>query len=153
MGASAGNLQHVAQFIQLAVAPIFLLTAVAATLTVFAGRLARIVDRGRTLEDRAAPDDKHLHEELLVLERRAQVIYRALLLGVSAAILVCLLMTVAFLGEIFQFNPATPVALLFMAALFSYTGALLCLQREVFLAIGNFRLGIRAASPNEPNTL
>ena len=134
----------VAEFIQLAIAPIFLLMAVATTLTVFAGRLSRIVDRGRSLETRGTPDNAAHRDELRVLERRAQLIYRALSLGVSAAILVSLLMALAFAGEIFHFNTAGPVALLFMAALFAYTGALLCLLREVFLAIGNFRLGIRA---------
>ncbi len=137
----------VAEFIQLAIAPIFLLMAVATTLTVFAGRLSRIVDRGRSLEARGAPDNAAHRDELRALERRAQLIYRALSLGVLAAILVSLLMALAFAGEIFHFNSAGPVALLFMAALFAYTGALLCLLREVFLALGHFRLGIRAGKP------
>ena len=51
-------------------------------------------------------------------------------------------MTMAFLGEILQFNAARAVAWLFIGALFSYTGALLSLLREVFLALGGFRLGI-----------
>lgn len=146
MGSTTGNLANVAQFIELAIAPVFLLTAVAATLTVLTGRLARIVDRGRHLEART-PNNKHDHEELLLLEKRAQLIYRALLLGVSSAILVALLMSLAFAGEIFRFNTALTVAVFFMAALLAYTGALLCLLREVFLAIGSFRLGIHTASP------
>ena len=60
----------------------------------------------------------------------------------AAAILVCLLMTAAFVGEVLDAEPVKSVALLFIAALFSYTGALMCLLREVFLAIGSFRLGI-----------
>jgi hypothetical protein len=140
------SLQNVAQLIQLAVAPIFLLTAVATTLMVLAGRLARIVDRGRSLETQAAPANQIQREELLLIEKRAHIIYRALFLGVSAAILVCLLMTVAFAGEVFRFHVAKAVALLFMAALFAYTGALMCLLREVYLAIGSFNLGIHTVS-------
>ncbi len=136
-----GDLQDVARLIQLAVAPIFLLTAVATTLTVLAGRLARIVDRGRHLEARAAHDPTAHGDELLLLHRRAHIIYRALFLGVSAAILVCLLMTLAFLGEVLRVRVATSVVLIFIASLFFYTGALMCLLREVFLAIGSFRLG------------
>lgn len=132
-------LHDVTQLIHLAVAPIFLLTAVAATLTAFMHRLSRIVDRGRFIERQPTPDKK----ELLLLERRARLIYRALYLGVSAAILVCLLMTLAFLGATLGFNAARAVAWLFMGALFAYTGALVCLLREVFLAVGNFRLGIQ----------
>ncbi len=38
--------------IQLAVAPVFLLTAVAGMIGAVAGRLARIIDRARVVEDR-----------------------------------------------------------------------------------------------------
>lgn len=143
MGAITGDLEAVTRLIQLAVAPIFLLTAVATTLMVLAGRLARIVDRGRALEAHAATDPEPYADALRRLERRARLIYRALTMGVSAAILVCLLMTVAFLGEMLGFNSAKPVAILFIVALFAYTGALVCLLREVFWALGSFRLGIQ----------
>ena len=144
MGAFAGSsLQDVAQLIQLAVVPIFLLSAVATTMIVLLGRLARIVDRGRFLEDQPAPQVEAHSAELKILERRARIIYRSIFLAVTAAILVCLVMTCAFLGELFNFNPAYPVAFLFIAALISYTGALMTLLREVFLAISKFRLGIK----------
>ena len=39
------------QVIQLAVAPVFLLTGIGAFIGVFAGRLGRIVDRRRSLEE------------------------------------------------------------------------------------------------------
>lgn len=147
MGMGTGGLEEVTRLIQLAVAPIFLLTAVATTLMVLAGRLARIVDRGRSLEGRpAAPGSAPVKEELLRLERRARLIYLALTLGVAAAIMVCFLMTAAFMGEMFGFRAAKGVAVLFIGALFAYTGALLCLLREVFLAIGSFHLGIHPSS-------
>ena len=140
MAAPAGNLENVAEFIQLAVAPIFLLTAVAATLNVFVARLARIVDRGRDLELKTEADDKARAGELRALHKRARLIYRALYLGVGSAILVCLLMGAAFAGQLFGFNAARSVAVLFMAALLAYTSALMCLLREVFLTLGSFRL-------------
>lgn len=133
-----GDVEEIARLIQLAVAPVFLLTAVATTLMILAGRLSRIVDRGRAIETREGS-----REELELLERRAIFIYRALCLGVSSAILVSLLMTLAFLGQMLGYPAARAVALLFIGALFAYTGALICLLREVFLAIGGFRLGLR----------
>jgi hypothetical protein len=42
----------VAHAIQLAVAPVFLLTGIAAILAVMTNRLGRIIDRARVLEDR-----------------------------------------------------------------------------------------------------
>lgn len=143
---TTGNIADVAQLIQLAVAPIFLLTAVATTLMVLISRLARIVDRGRWLETRAAPENEHHRGELYLLERRARLIYRSLVLGVCAAISVCVLMMLAFAGALFEFNAARAVAWLFMAALLAYTGTLAFLLREVFLAVANFRWGIHTAA-------
>ena len=56
----ASNLDTVSHGIQLAVAPVFLLTAVAAMIGTVAGRLARIIDRARVLETRidASPADQ-----------------------------------------------------------------------------------------------
>lgn len=137
------NTEEMARLIQMAVAPIFLLSAVAISLQVFSNRLARIVDRGRALESRPSPDDA-TRSELRALESRARMIYQALCFGVSAAILVSLLMALAFAGLLFHFEPARAVAFLFMTALFAYTGALMCLLREVFVAVGSFRLGVSA---------
>ena len=139
------TLEEVAQLIQLAIAPVFLLTAVASTLLVFAGRLSRIVDRGRLLEGRTGIDDAVIGE-LHLLERRARLIYFSLSLGSGAALLVCVFMTLAFAAKMFHFEAARTAALCFMGALFSFTGAIICLLREVFLAVGSFRLGIHAAS-------
>lgn len=147
MNPAAGNVEDVARLIQLAVAPIFLLTAIATTLTLLSGRLSRIIERGRTLEGRSQ-SGSHA-DELQRLELRARIIYLALTLGVFSAILVSLLMTLAFLGELLRFNAARWVAFLFIGALFVYTGALVCLLREVFLAIGTFQLGIHPSSPSK----
>jgi hypothetical protein len=50
--------------IQLAIAPVFLLTAVSGMIGAVAGRLARIIDRARTVEDmaRASGGDAPLRE-------------------------------------------------------------------------------------------
>jgi high-affinity nickel permease len=146
---AADNLKQVAGLIALSVAPIFLLTAVAATLAVLAQRLARIVDRGRSLETRAAADKARRLQELGALEKRARLIYRALTLGVGSALCICLLMTLAFAGALLGFNTAKPVAFLFLIALFSYTAALVCLLREVFLAVGTFGLHLHDAAESK----
>ena len=64
--------------IQLAVAPVFLLSGVSAMLAVLTNRLARIIDRGRHLEaglPRAAPETAPaMRDELSVLSQRARLI-------------------------------------------------------------------------------
>ena len=49
MNIQIGDIGHI---IQLAIAPVFLLTGVCTNLMVLTNRLARIIDRSRVLEDR-----------------------------------------------------------------------------------------------------
>jgi hypothetical protein len=67
----------IAHVIQLAVAPVFLLSGVAALLSVMASRLARVIDRARAIEGHwAGMDDSARtagHTQLQVLARRAHM--------------------------------------------------------------------------------
>src|SRR5512136_987755 len=97
------HLQDITHTIQLAVAPVFLLTALGTTLAVLTARLGRVVDRARRVEARVdaepdAPARAGLVDELRRLAYRARQIHWALTAGTSAAILVCLLIAVAFVG-------------------------------------------------------
>ena len=139
-------LRDITHTIQLAVAPVFLLTAIGTTLSVFTTRLARIVDRARRVEARvggeAGPAREASVRELGMIERRVRLIYWALTLGTSAALLVCLLIAVAFLGYLFEARVGTAMALLFVAAMAAYTAALIFFLREVFIAIATVRFGL-----------
>ena len=85
----------IAHLIQVALTPIFLISAIGVTLNVLTNRLARIVDRARALENRAheapRPDGGGgLHGKLAVLERRARWIYSAItLITLSALVKLC----------------------------------------------------------------
>lgn len=64
--------------VQLAVAPVFLLTAVAGMISAVAGRLARIIDRARVLEEkvRASTDQEQVERllgELVLLRKRGRL--------------------------------------------------------------------------------
>jgi hypothetical protein len=137
------HLQDITHTIQLAVAPVFLLTALGTTLGVFTTRLGRVVDRARRLEDRLEREPGEgrpaLVEELRKLAYRARLIHWALTAGTSAALLVCLLIAGAFLGYLFEVNFGVPVAILFILAMAAFVLALLFFLREVFLAIATLR--------------
>src|SRR5580698_135842 len=73
----------VAHLIQVALTPIFLISAIGVTLNVLTSRLARIVDRARALEERLVIEQQSArardwHEQLRVLERRAGYIHTAI---------------------------------------------------------------------------
>ncbi|MCB1953362.1 MAG: DUF2721 domain-containing protein, partial [Rhodocyclaceae bacterium] len=77
------HLTDLSHAIQLAVAPVFLLTALATLINAMSGRLARVVDRRRVvrrrLQEQAAPEQKDsLERELGLLSRRGTQIYQAI---------------------------------------------------------------------------
>lgn len=145
--AAETHLQDITHTIQLAVAPVFLLTALGTTLAVLTTRLARVVDRARRVEaslDAATEAARRavLVEELRRLAARARLIHWALTAGTTAAILVCLLIAAAFVGYLFGADFGAAVAVLFILAISAYVAALLFFLREIFMAIGTLRFSL-----------
>jgi len=142
---SPSHVTSVAQVIQLAVAPVFLLAGVGATLNVLASRIGRIIDRARILEDqllRATPEQtEELHVRLRVLSRRATFINRAIALCVLCGLLVSLVVAALFVSSSLHLDLATPIAVVFVIALLSLAMALLHFLREVFIATGSLTFG------------
>src|SRR4051812_129584 len=94
---SPGIISHA---IQLAIAPVFLLTGIAALLGVMATRLARVIDRARFLEQEWKAMDAGLRErsraELASLEKRRRVCSWSINYCTVAALLVCLVIVTLF---------------------------------------------------------
>ncbi len=139
----------VAHTIQLAVAPVFLLTAIGTILGVLNTRLTRIVDRSRVLSDRMGPlaeaERLPYREEMGVLKERRHLVNLALTSGVCAAICVCVLIALAFVGSMVRFDFSRAVAVLFVAAMLAFVSTLVCFLREVLLAVA--RVGIEPGGP------
>lgn len=135
------DLRFLAQIIQLAVAPVFLLAGLGAFLNVCAGRLARIVDRIRKLEPRILDSRGEEHERLLrevrLLDRRSRIVSSAIFTTVLAALLISAVVILLFLAFLTNYRFGTAIALLFIAAM-ACTG----LGFAIFLH--ETRLGIRA---------
>ena len=139
------HVANLAQVIQLAVAPVFLLTGVGATLNVLASRIARIIDRARPMEERLATVDgdvaRDLHERLRILSRRATLINRAIALCVLSGLLVSLVVAALFITSSLSIDLAAPIAVAFVVALLSLAASLLLFLREVFLATASLSFG------------
>jgi hypothetical protein len=111
----------VAQVIQLAVAPVFLLAGIGAFLNVCAGRLSRIVDRARDIEplllnSRGAEHDRWLGE-IRTLDRRMALVSQAIFLSVLAAVLICAVVVLLFAAGLTGAHFGTAIALLFIATM------------------------------------
>jgi len=135
MDIQLGDISHI---IQLAIAPVFLLTGVGTNLAVLTNRLARIIDRSRVLEDRlnaaGGNGPTEVHAELLTLYRRARLINRAITLSTSCALLVCVVIAALFIGDALNLGLAKFIALCFVLGMFSLIGSFVYLLREIFVA-------------------
>ena len=115
------ELTHLAQIIQLAVAPVFLLAGLGAFLNVCASRLARIIDRARTVESlilssRGSEHDRHV-DEVRLLDRRIKVVGYAIFLTVLSALLISAVVVLLFTAFLSGYRFGTAIALLFIAAM------------------------------------
>ncbi len=131
------QLGDVGHIIQLAIAPVFLLTGVGTNLTVLTNRLARIIDRSRVLEDRLqarGEADPAVIKELNTLYRRAHLINRSITLATSCALLVCLVIASLFVGDALGLSIGQFIAALFVLAMLALIGSFVFLLREIFVA-------------------
>jgi hypothetical protein len=135
----------IAHAIQLALAPVFLLSGIWVFLGVLANRLARIVDRARKMEgdlrQARATDQARIRKQLAVLDRRARHINVAITLGTVAALLVALVVALLFAGTFAPMQLATAVAVLFVLSMVSLIAAFLSFLLEVRIAIAALRIG------------
>jgi MFS family permease len=138
------HVSDIAHTIQLAVAPVFLLTALGTILGVFSNRLGRIVDRTRVLSDRMR-DSQHAQEhaamrgELEQLAGRRKLVNYAIGCATAAALFVCLLIATAFFGSLLALNVARLLAALFIVAMLAFIAALVFFLREVLAAVASTR--------------
>lgn len=135
----------IAHAIQLAVAPVFLLSGIGVFLGVLTNRLARIVDRARKVEEglhlARATDPDAVRDMLRVAARRAHYINVSVTLGTIAALLVALVVALLFASTFVPLNFAAPVAILFVLAMTALVGALVAFLVEVRIAIAALRIG------------
>jgi len=143
---SESQLLDIAHVIQLAVAPVFLLSGVGVTLTVLTNRMARIIDRARVLEDRLEegppPGPARMYaDEIDTLSRRAGLIQRAITLSTCSALLICVVIVILFLRAFLAVNLAALVGILFIASMLSFIGALIHFLLEIFAGTASLRFG------------
>jgi hypothetical protein len=142
----AADVDILAHAIQLAVAPVFLLSGIGALLAVLTNRLSRVIDRARALEARhpaAAPAElAELEKRLVTLSERGRLISRAILLVTICALLICTVVAALFVAAFFGFDASELVGLIFIIAMFSLIGGLVAFLREIYLATRSLRIGL-----------
>jgi hypothetical protein len=144
----------IAHLIQVALTPIFLISAIGVTLNVLTNRLARIVDRARAIEDvlrgpDRPPGGRDLHGVLRVLARRARLINAAITLITLSALFIALVVVMLFVNAFLRWDLSAFIACMFILSMLSLAAALLMFLIEVRIATNTLRIGIEAAEAAE----
>ena len=133
--------------IQLAVAPVFLLTAVAGMIGAVAGRLARIIDRARVVEDRARNSSDTEHHDRAMLElgylrTRGRLANACIGLLTLCGFLIGVTIVLLFLGETMDFRGHSWAVASFLSGVISFLAALVLFFTETVMAtrLLNFQL-------------
>lgn len=130
------HLGDISRVIQLAVAPVFLLTAIATLINALNARLGRIVDRRRVVLGRSEagkPEDAATAQELALLARRGRLVYFAIFCVVLSGLLVCLVVAGAFVGALVAIDLARLVAATFVLSMLAMIAGLGLFLREIYL--------------------
>ncbi|MDA0705772.1 MAG: DUF2721 domain-containing protein [Proteobacteria bacterium] len=133
------NIGVVAHAIQLALASVFLLTAIAGMLNVMTGRLSRIIDRGRQITETATLQGEQQAEEV---QRQLKSLEHRRYLA-SAALLVCTVIAALFLEVLLPLKLRWLVGIVFTASTLALVVGLAYFLREVHLATRTVRIGAR----------
>jgi hypothetical protein len=144
----------IAHLIQIALTPIFLISAIGVTLNVLTSRLARIVDRARAMEEVLlrpdhVPGGRDLHGALDVLARRARYINAAITLITLSALFIALVVVMLFVNAFLRWDLSAFIACMFILSMLSLAAALTSFLIEVRIATNALRIGIEEASRHE----
>ena len=134
--------------IQLAVAPVFLLTAVSGMIGAVAGRLSRIIDRGRVLEEKLRTEDgsqlaPQWQQELRMLGQRGMLANSTIGLLTLCAFMIGLTIVILFLGETTALRVDRLAIYAFLAGVSCFMAALCCFFAETLLATRVLKFGRR----------
>jgi cytochrome c biogenesis protein CcdA len=134
------TVSQLSQVISQAVAPAFILGALAAFISVLILRMNRVVDRSQALNAIGGDDQArvHLKTDLPRMKRRAMLLNNAILFASISAIFATLLVLVAFVSAFFGIQHERGIAVLFIVTLGFFTAALINLVRETRIALHEF---------------
>jgi hypothetical protein len=143
--------------LQVAIAPVILISGVGLLLLSLTNRFGRAVDRSRQLlkemRESRETDRPGLARQVEVLFRRARLIRLAIILATLSVLLAALLIIVLFLTALLRLEVGLLICLLFIACLTSLVAALGAFLREIHLSLLALKLeldslkSVRAAQP------
>jgi len=134
----------IAQTIQLALTPVFVLVAIGNILNILSNRLARVVDRSRILQKAHARTSGLEHDtvvrEIRIVDRRIRLINSAMLLLVMSGLSIGFTVAMLFVEEVFSASLQNAAAFFFFASIALLMAALLSFLRETRVATNALKI-------------
>jgi hypothetical protein len=147
LGSDQSSVESVTHVIQVALTPVFLLTAVAALLNVFSTRLGRVADRvdqlSANLQGTTATDTEFLSAQLDYLRRRSLVLDVAVVLATIAGVATSGAALVLFVGALREVVVRSMLFVLFGGAVLFTIAALFVFAVEMMMAGRGLRAVVR----------
>ena len=139
-----GGSGMIAQTIQLALAPVFVLVAIGNIMNILATRLGRVVDRSRVLQElhgtTSGPEHDRVVREIRTVDRRIAMISRAIFSLVLSGLTIGLCVALLFLEELLDVNLQQVAAAAFLVAIALLMFALTLFLRETRHATAVLRI-------------
>ena len=134
--------------LQIAIAPVILISGVGLLVLSMTNRLARIVDRTRELWREArlterSDERENLHAQLRLLRRRASLARRAVTGAVVSIFLAAVLIVVLFFAALFRLEVAWLIAIVFVLCLAALIDSLASFLREINESLQALDLEVR----------
>jgi len=134
----------IAQTIQLALAPVFVLVAMGNIMNILSTRLARVVDRSRHLQKEhvatSGPEHDRVVREIRILDRRIHLITRSITLLVLTGLTIGLCVALLFVEELLGVNLQQVAGATFFLAIVLLMSALWLFLLEIRIAAGALRI-------------
>lgn len=132
-------LSTVSDTIQAAITPVFLLAGIGAFLNVMVGRLARIIDRARVIEQlhprsTGQEHDRHVWE-LRIIDTRISVINNAIFLCTASALAICIVVALMFVSRLANLHVGLWVAVTFIISMLLLMSGLIYFLVEVRMSL------------------
>ncbi len=126
---SIPSVSELIPILQSAIGPVILISGVGLLLLSMTNRFGRVVDRARILAGAVASAEdaqrRAFRAQLAVMETRAKVIRRAIMLAAVSVLMAALLIITIFIAALFHLNLGALAALIFIVCLVALIASLL----------------------------
>jgi Protein of unknown function (DUF2721) len=140
--------------IQLAITPVILISGMGALMITLTNRMARIVDRTRSLAGQvgqASGDDRrHLESQLDIMWQRAQLIRRAVTFNGLSMLVACFLVVAIFGGAMLGRDLGPVMLVLFAASIFLLIASLVAFLRDINVSLHAVQLEVERVRQGGP---